>query len=104
MGWLRSLFKKKERKTDDFQEDLIDAMTGANSPDAYMPDGNRANFEVVSHGDTSHKHEFMKTEWDFERFGSPCIDASPDKMFITYRDLWICECGAEAIESERGLI
>lgn len=66
--------------------------------------------EVVTVGDQSHQHQFVKMPWNRERFGSDFTDPDPDPgtpiafPMATYKDLLRCNCGAEAIKSVRALI
>lgn len=65
---------------------------------------------VVTVGDKSHQHQFVRVPWVRERFGSDFADLDPDPgtpiafPMATYKDLWRCAYGAEAIKSVRALI
>jgi len=67
-------------------------------------------YEVVSIGDSNHKHNFVEADWDRERFGSSITDMDKDygrKIEFpcgTFKDLSRCVCGTEVIRNERALI
>jgi hypothetical protein len=66
--------------------------------------------EVVTTGDPDHAHSWQEVPWDRNRFGSSFTDPDPDPgtpiafPMTTFKDLFRCNCGAEAIKSVRALI
>lgn len=65
--------------------------------------------EIITPGNPNHSHTFVEASWDRERLGPSFVDPeySDDQIaftMATYKYLFRCKCGAEAVQKTRALI
>ena len=102
MGWLTRLIPTTRKDLQSIRAGEIE----------YLLDSIKARSlgaTLVTEGDQDHSHSFQSAEWDSNRFGSDFTDVHRDPgteiafPMATFKDLYVCSCGREIIQSVRSV-